>query len=64
MAGKKKKKNKTSKDGSTDQSQVIAENRRARHKYEILQQIECGVMLIGSEAVSYTHLTLPTTPYV
>ena len=52
MAGKKKKKEKTSKDGSTDQSQVIAENRRARHKYEILQQIECGVMLIGSEVKS------------
>ena len=25
---------------------------------------DCGVAILGKEAVSYTHLTLPTTPYV
>ena len=25
---------------------------------------EIGPSMIGSETVSYTHLTLPTTPYV
>ena len=30
----------------------IAENRKARHKYEILDTIECGIMLQGSEVKS------------
>ena len=51
MAKKSKKKKKDPKKPG-DQSQVIAENRRARHKFEILQQLECGVMLIGSEVKS------------
>ena len=51
MAAKKSKKKPAAKSGS-DQSKVIAENRRARHRFEILQQIECGVMLIGSEVKS------------
>ena len=29
--------------------------------YEVLPYLEEG---LGTEAVSYTHLTLPTTPYV
>ncbi|MDA7858350.1 SsrA-binding protein SmpB [bacterium] len=52
MAAQKKNKNKTKKKSADDQSQVICENRKARHKYEILQQVECGVMLIGSEVKS------------
>ncbi len=31
---------------------TIAENRKARHKYEILDSVECGMMLIGSEVKS------------
>lgn len=31
---------------------TISENRKARHKYEILDAIECGVMLLGSEVKS------------
>ena len=49
---KKKKKSDSKKSASSDQSQNIAENRKARHRYEILQQVECGVMLIGSEVKS------------
>ena len=28
---------------------IVAENRKARHKYEIIDQVECGMMLMGSE---------------
>jgi len=52
MAAKKNKKKSSAKPGTKDQGQVIAENRKARHRYEILQQIECGIMLIGSEVKS------------
>ncbi|MEZ6093564.1 MAG: SsrA-binding protein SmpB [Pirellulaceae bacterium] len=30
----------------------IAENRKARFKYEVLEQIECGIVLMGSEVKS------------
>ncbi|MFN0146011.1 MAG: SsrA-binding protein SmpB [Dehalococcoidia bacterium] len=33
-------------------SATIAQNRRARHDYEILQRFECGIMLTGSEIKS------------
>ena len=31
---------------------VIAENRKARHKYAVLETLECGVALVGSEVKS------------
>ncbi len=31
---------------------TICDNRKAKHKYEILDAIECGVMLVGSEVKS------------
>lgn len=31
---------------------VVAENRRARHDYEILDHLECGIALVGSEVKS------------
>ena len=31
---------------------VVAENRRARHDYEILDNLECGIALVGSEVKS------------
>ena len=53
MAKKKNKKKKADKKSAAgDQSKTISENRKARHRFEILQQIECGVMLIGSEVKS------------
>ena len=30
----------------------ISENRKARHRYEISEQLECGIMLMGSEVKS------------
>lgn len=32
--------------------QNISENRKARHRYEVLEKIECGVVLLGSEVKS------------
>ena len=51
MASKKSKKKKKQ-DKGKGQSHVIADNRRARHRFEILEQLECGIMLIGSEVKS------------
>lgn len=31
---------------------VVAENRKARHEYEILDTLECGIALVGSEVKS------------
>jgi SsrA-binding protein len=31
---------------------IISENRKARHRYEILEQLECGMILTGSEVKS------------
>lgn len=50
MASKKSKKKK--KEKPAGQSHVIADNRRAGHRFEILEQLECGIMLIGSEVKS------------
>jgi len=44
MAQKKKK--------ADPNNKLIAENRRARYNYEILDTLECGVMLEGSEVKS------------
>lgn len=53
MSAKKKNKKKADKRAATgDQRHVICENRKARHRFEILEQFECGVMLIGSEVKS------------
>lgn len=51
MASKKSKKKKKQ-DKPASQSMMIADNRRARHRFEILEQLECGIMLIGSEVKS------------
>ena len=34
---------------------VFAENRRARHDYAVLETIECGVVLTGTEVKSVRH---------
>jgi len=31
---------------------IVAENRKARHQYEVLDSVECGMMLMGSEVKS------------
>jgi SsrA-binding protein len=40
------------KDAVGDGRRVIAENRKARHKFEVLDTLECGIMLVGSEVKS------------
>jgi SsrA-binding protein len=37
---------------TTNGDRVVASNRRARHDYDILETIECGIMLTGSEVKS------------
>lgn len=36
----------------TPETKPIAENRKARHEFEILDTLECGLMLAGSEVKS------------
>ena len=45
MKSKKKK-------GTDKNSQVIGNNRKARHDYEILETLECGIRLYGTEVKS------------
>ncbi len=53
MASKKSSKKKSAKAGQkSGGSKTISENRKATHKYEILEQIECGIMLLGPEVKS------------
>lgn len=37
---------------ATAAEKVIAENRKARHEYEIVDTLECGIALVGSEVKS------------
>ena len=36
-------------DRAHDNERAIAQNRRARHEYEVLDTLECGIVLVGSE---------------
>jgi SsrA-binding protein len=46
------KKSKGDKKDGAPQQKTISENRKARHKYEIIDTLECGIMLVGSEVKS------------
>ena len=47
------KKNKTSAaPSSKPKTRPIAENRKARHNFDVLDTLECGIMLVGSEVKS------------
>jgi len=48
MSAKKKKK----KVAENPNERVISENRKARHDYTILDTLECGIVLVGSEVKS------------
>jgi SsrA-binding protein len=39
-------------DKDKPEERVVAENRKARHDYEILDTLECGIALVGSEVKS------------
>jgi SsrA-binding protein len=37
---------------------VIADNRKARHNYQVLETLECGIVLVGSEVKSLRRGTI------
>lgn len=39
-------------DREHDNERLITENRKARHNFEVLDTLECGIMLVGSEVKS------------
>jgi SsrA-binding protein len=39
-------------DKAHDNERLVAQNRRALHEYEILESLECGIVLVGSEVKS------------
>ena len=45
------KKNKSKADDDKNE-RVIANNRKARHDYHVLETLECGIVLTGSEVKS------------
>ena len=45
-------------DKSDDNERLIAQNRKARHEYEVLDTLECGIVLVGSEVKSLRRGTL------
>jgi SsrA-binding protein len=48
-----KKSKKTKKESAEDKNErVIADNRKARHNYHVLDSLECGIALVGSEVKS------------
>ncbi len=51
VTSKASKKRKTS-EPQPRKERVIAQNRRARHDYEVLETLECGIALVGSEVKS------------
>ena len=52
MSKKSKKKNSGSKDDGKKNERAIAQNRKARHEYHVLETLECGIVLTGSEVKS------------
>jgi SsrA-binding protein len=53
VAKKAKKKAKGSKTAAVDKNErVVADNRKARHRYHVLDTLECGIALVGSEVKS------------
>ncbi len=47
-----RKKNKAKKDDQAGQAKNISQNRKATHRFEIMEQLECGIVLKGSEVKS------------
>ncbi|MGL4594555.1 MAG: SsrA-binding protein SmpB, partial [Thermoguttaceae bacterium] len=48
--GKKQKKKKAGETNTNER--VVSENRKARHEYHVLETLECGIVLVGSEVKS------------
>lgn len=53
MGKKRTKSGKSSKEDDADKSEkVVAENRKARHSYELVERLEAGLVLVGTEVKS------------
>lgn len=48
----KKKSSQSDGSGKPKNRRMISENRKARHRFEVLEQLECGLILLGSEVKS------------
>jgi SsrA-binding protein len=46
------------KDKEHDNERLVVQNRRARHEYEVLETLECGIVLVGSEVKSVRRGTI------
>lgn len=53
-----KTKKKPAADREHDNQRVIAQNRKARHQYNVIDTLECGIVLVGSEVKSLRKGTL------
>ncbi len=53
-----KPKKKPAVDREHDNERLIAQNRKARHEYEVIDTLECGIVLVGSEVKSLRKGTL------
>ena len=53
-----KPKKKPAVDREHDNERLIAQNRKARHEYEVLDTLECGIVLVGSEVKSLRKGTI------
>ena len=47
-----KRSKKKASDREHDNERLVAQNRKARHNYQVLDTLECGIMLVGSEVKS------------
>jgi SsrA-binding protein len=45
-------------DREHDNERLVAQNRKARHNYHVLDTLECGIVLVGSEVKSLRKGTL------
>lgn len=52
MAAMSKKTSKQTAKGNDPNERLIAENRKVRHKFNVLDTLECGIALVGSEVKS------------
>ncbi len=51
MAQPSNKKN-SARDANSEERKIVCNNRRARHEYDVLDEIDCGIVLTGSEVKS------------
>jgi len=56
--GKSKKAKKQAQQQANANERTIAENRKARHDYHVLDSLECGIVLVGSEVKSLRNGTV------